>query len=137
MNGGSPLGGARSRLVRLQSERLGRVVISGVLLLPLLVHVVARAVGLEIFYLADPKLQAIWGSLAQAVGGVPLYREAWLHLTRGGHGLSFWFALLSSLVYGVSLYTALVRPGTGVLFLGSALLILVAYLLDYLRARRS
>jgi cation transport ATPase len=88
-----------------------------VLLLPLLVHVVARALGLAIFYVADPKLQVFWGSLAQLVGGLPLYREAWRHLSRGGYAVPFWFALLSSLVYGVSLYAALVQPGTGVLFL--------------------
>lgn len=133
----SPLRGARSPLDRVRSERLGHVVVSGLLALPLLTDVIAEAVGFEVFYLADPKLQAVWGTLAQLVGGWSLYMGALRHLRRGGAGRSFWFCLLSTLLYGVSLYTAFVQPGTGVLFLGSALLIIVAYLADYLEVRRS
>lgn len=132
----SPLGGARGPLARLQSERLGRLVVSGLLTLPLLADLIAKAFGFQVFYLADPKLQAVWGTLAQFLGGWPLYLLALRHLRRGGAARLFRLAVLSTLLYGVSLYIALVQPGTGALFLGSALLILVAYLTDYLEARR-
>ncbi|MFZ5823016.1 MAG: hypothetical protein ACOY94_01540 [Bacillota bacterium] len=132
----SPLGGAQSPLPRGLSERMGRLVVSGLLTLPLLADLIAEAVGFEVFYLADPKLQVVWGSLAQFVAGWPLYVMAAGHLRRGGAVRAFWICLLSTLIYVVSLYTALVRPGTGVLFLGSSTLILVAYLTDYLEARR-
>lgn len=132
----SPLGGAQIPQARILSERLGRLVVSGLLALPLLADVIAEAVGFEVFYLADPKLQAVWGSLAQFVAGWPLYVMALGHLRRGGAGRAFWLCLLSTLLYAVSLYTTFVHPGTGVLFLGSAALILVAFLTDYLEARR-
>lgn len=122
----------RNRLARLQSERLGRLVVAVLLSLPLLADPIAQALGYEVFYLADAKLQVVWGSLAQFLGGWPLYGIALRRVQRQAAG----FALLASLLYGVALYQALVHPGTGRLFLGAALVILLAYLLDYLAARR-
>ncbi|MFZ5813822.1 MAG: hypothetical protein ACOY93_00785 [Bacillota bacterium] len=137
MSKGSPLGGVRNPLAEIRSQRLGRLVVSGLLALPLLADVVAEALGFEIFYLADAKLQAVWGTLAQFVAGWPLYGEAIRYLRRtGGSRRSFSLILLSLLLYGVSLYAALVAPGTGVLFLGSALLIVAAHLADYLDVRQ-
>jgi cation transport ATPase len=133
----SPLEGAPRRGAQVRSMRLGRLVVSGLLALPLLAHWIAKAVGFEVFYLADPKLQAVWGTLAQVVAGWPLYSMALGHLRRGGAGRAFGLCLVSTLLYGISLYTALATPGTGALFLGSATTIVVAYALDYLDARRS
>lgn len=133
----SPLGGARSPLARIQSERLGRLVVSGLLALPLIVNPIAAGLGFELFYVADPKLQAVWGSLAQLLAGWPLYGEALGHLRHGGAGRALVLCLLSTLLYAAGLYTALVFPGTGAPFLAAALLIVAAHLLNYLEARRS
>lgn len=133
----SPLGGARSHLARIQSERLGRLVVSGLLALPLVGNLIARALGFEVFYFTDPKLQAVWGTLAQVLAGWPLYGEALGHLRRGGAPGAFWLCLLSTLVYGVGLYTGLGPLASGAPFVGSALLILLAFLVDYLQAKRS
>jgi cation transport ATPase len=135
MNGRSRLERARNRLAKLRSERLGRLVIGGIVTLPLLADVVTDLLGFEVFYLADPKLQVVWGSLAQVLGGVPLYQEAWLQLRRGTYGRPFWFALAATLVYAAGLVAALAF-GIGGFFLVSAGLILAAYLVEYLRARR-
>lgn len=132
----SPLQGVQSSVARTRSERLGRLVVSGLLTLPLLAELIAELLGFELFYLADPKLQAVWGTLAQFVGGWALYGLAFRHLRQGGGGRALWLSLISSLVYLISLYLAFVRPGTGVLFLGSASLIFAAYLVDYLEVRR-
>jgi len=135
MNGRTRLDRARNHLARLRSERLGRLVTAAILTLPLLADVVADLLGFEVFYLADPKLQAVWGSLIQLLGGAPLYQEAWQQLRRGSCGRSFWFALAATLVYAAGLVAALAF-GVGGFFLVSAGLILAAYLDDYVRARR-
>lgn len=132
----SPLGGARSPLARLQSERLGRLVVSGLLVIPLLADLVAAVLGFQVFYLADPKLQAVWGTLAQVLAGWPLYGEAVGHVRRGGARRAFVLCLLSTLAYLASLYSAFAYPGLRGLFLGSAGLILAAYLVDYREAKR-
>lgn len=122
----------RSRLARLQSERLGRLVVSALLSLPLVADPIAQLFGYEVFYLADAKLQVVWGSLALFLGGWPLYAMA----LRRVQGKFAGFAALASLLYGVALYQALVHAGPGRLFLAAAGVILLAYLLDYLAARR-
>lgn len=132
----SPLGGARSPLARIQSQRLGRLVVSGLLALPLLGNVVAQALGFEIFYFADPKLQAVWGTLAQVLAGWPLYLTALGHLRQGGAARAFWLCLTATLLYGAGLYTAFGPLASGALFIGSAMLIVIAYLADYLEAKR-
>lgn len=132
----SPLGGARGPLARLQSERLGRLVASGLLTLPLLGNLIARALGFEVFYFTDPKLQAVWGTLAQVLAGWSLYGQALRHLRQGGAPLPFWLCLVSTALYGVGLYTAFGHMASGAPFVGSALLILIASLADYLEAKR-
>lgn len=135
MNGRTRFERARNHLAKLRSERLGRLVTGGILTLPLLADVVADLLGFEVFYLADPKLQTVWGSLVQVLGGFPLYSEAWLQVRRGTYGRFFWYALAATLVYAAAMGAALAL-GLGGFFLVSAGLILAAYLDDYLRARR-
>lgn len=125
----------KSPLARIRSERVGRVVTAVIFSLPLWADLVAKGLGFELFYLADPKLQAVWGTLVQLFGGWPLYSDAFRQFRAGGSGRAIGMSLLSTLLYAIGLYTALVNPGTGAPFLASSGLILLSYLLDYLQSR--
>ena len=127
----------RNPLAKIRSERVGRVVTTCIFSLPLWADLVAKGLGFELFYLADPKLQAVWGTLVQIFGGWPLYADAFRQFRRGRSGRAIGLSLLSTILYAVGLYAALVSPGTGAFFLASSGLILAGYLADYLRSRRS
>jgi|GEM_PF-4823389 len=117
-------------------DKLGRTIVSGVLFLPFLVNWIAQLLGFEIFYVADPKIQVVWGSLAQLFGGFPLYRQVWHDRGEGGRSLALWAALLATLLFLVSLYTALLRPEFGVYFSLSALVIFAYFASRWGLARR-
>ncbi len=131
-----PLGDAEP-LKTTHEDRLGRVVVSGVLFLPFLVNGVSQLLGFEIFYVADPMIQVVWGFLAQLFGGVPLYRQALEHLRHGGNALALWSALLTTAAFLGSLFTALLRPEWGVYFWLSALVTFLYFARRFLLTRRS
>lgn len=122
---------------RTRSERLGRVVVTAVFSLPLWADLVAQALGYELFYLADPKLQAVWGTLVQLAGGLPLYADALGELRQGRAGRAAATSLLSTLLYAGGLYAAVINVVANVYFLAAGGLMLLGHLLDYLGSRRT
>lgn len=130
MNGRTP----RSRT---RSERLGRVVTTVVFSLPLWTDLVAQALGYELFYLADPKLQAVWGTLVQLLCGWPLYTDALQQLRQGRTGRAVATSLFSTLLYAGGLYAAVINARANLYFLAAGGLILLGHLLDYRDSRRA
>jgi len=105
--------------------------------LPLWSDLVAQALGFELFYLADPKLQAVWGTLVQVLGGWPLYADALQQLRQGRAGRAGAVILLSTLLYAGGLYAAVVNVPASFYFLAAGGLILLGHLLDYVDSRRA
>jgi len=84
--------------------------LSFLLTLPLAAHWVAVWLGWRIFFLADPWIQLVWGTLLQMVCGWPFLAGA----LRGGggrrRGLDAAVTLASWALFGYGLYLTLLRP---------------------------
>jgi len=113
------------------------VVTTAVVSLPLWGDLVAQALGYEVFYLTDPKLQAVWGTLVQVLGGWPLFADALKQLRQGRVGRAAAVSLLSTLIYAGGLYAAVRNVAGNIYFLAAGGLILLGHLLDYLDSRRA
>lgn len=109
----------------------GRFVVSGLLTLPLVADLVARALGFQVFYLADLKLQLVWGALVQLGAAWPLYGDAWRH---GGRPRVI--ALLSLAFFGYNLAGTFGSHHLPVHYLTSAGLVTLGYGWDLLRRHR-
>ncbi|MEW8979073.1 MAG: hypothetical protein AB2385_11765 [Symbiobacterium sp.] len=123
---------ARSRT---RAERLGRLVITAIFALPLLADSAAQALGYELFCLADPKLQAVWGSLLQLVGGWPLYADALAEARQRRVGRPALISLLSTVLYGAGLYGSVRSVPARGHFLAAGGLLLLGHLLEYRAGR--
>jgi len=96
--------------------------------LPLWADPVAQALGYEVFYLADPKLQAVWATLVQLFGGWAAYAAA---LRRKPGRLAVRAAaVLSTLLWAGGLYAAALNLRANLCFLAAGAVLLVGYLLD-------
>ncbi|BAD41534.1 hypothetical protein [Symbiobacterium thermophilum] len=129
MSGMEPQGRGRA-------ERLGPLVITVLFSLPLWADPVAQALGYDVFYLADPKLQAVYATLVQLLGGWPLYARA----VRGAAARRFGAAglpvLASSLLYAGGLVAAVRNVPAILWFLAAGVALIVGHAVE-IRGRRA
>lgn len=119
-----------------RAERAGPLVVTVLFSLPLWADPVAQALGYDVFYLADPKLQAVYATLLQLLGGGPLYARALREAAArrfGGAGLP---ALASALCYVAGLAAAVRNLPAIHWFLAAGLALIAGHALA-LRGRRA
>ncbi len=113
-----------------RAQRWAPVVITALFSLPLLADLVAQGLGYEVFYLADPKLQAVWGTLVQVVGGGSVYVHALRQVAGRRVSQAVLLTLLSTLIYAMGLYVAALNRQANLYFLAAGWTLLAGYLLD-------
>lgn len=95
-------------------QEAGEVVFSlalGILFtMPLLANTVTELFGFHVFFLADPKIQFVWGSTVQAGAGWPFYRGAYRHARSGSIPGDLAVAAGTTAAYGYSVYRTFSRP---------------------------
>lgn len=100
----------RARREKEIAREMMRLVLSALFTLPLLGNMVAELLGWRIFFLADPKIQFIWGSLVQFWAGWPFYVGAYKNLRSGGANMDVLVALGTSAAYLYSVYNTFFNP---------------------------
>ncbi len=112
------------------AERWGPAALTALFSLPLWADPVAQALGYEVFYLADPKLQAVYASLVQLFGGWSAYAGALRELAGRRVARAVPVTLVSTLLYAGGLYAAALNRQAGLWFLAAGAVLLAGYLWD-------
>ncbi len=87
-----------------------RLALSALFTLPLLANMVAEMLGWRIFFLADAKIQFVWGSLVQFGAGWPFYVGAFKNVRSGGANMDVLVALGTTAAYLYSVYNTFFNP---------------------------
>ncbi|MFO7273734.1 MAG: hypothetical protein DIU55_002560 [Bacillota bacterium] len=128
------MSGAEPR-ARGRAESLVPLGITALFSLPLWADPVAQSLGYDVFYLADPKLQAVYAALVQLCGGGPLYVRAAREARGRRIGRAGWAAVLSTLLYAGG-FTAAVRGAPAIhFFLAAGAVLFAGHVLSWRASR--